>query len=471
MQSAQKKVFLPNEMLQDIEALLRQKIGLEANSIGSSAIDRAVRQRMAECGLPDMPAYLMRLQTSPHELDELVETVIVPETWFFRDREPFNLLSRYVMAEWLPANPGRVLRVLSVPCSTGEEPYSIALALLEAGLTSKNFCIDAADISKKSLIKAQRAVYDRNSFRGESVEAAQSAAQENGYSGRKLSLLAVREKYFVRTAEGYELCEPVRRAVNFSYGNLLDPYFGVDRKHYDVIFCRNLLIYLHSAARKRAIQVLERLLAAKGLLFVGHSETGQLFGTRFVSVRHPMAFAYRKAEVGAGGHSLKAAGGKEKLLSAATPQYPWNSPAPASPLLPIRAQNSTLKTQLSSPAPSPQPAVPSVPPSPAPAVSSMLETARSLANRGQLDEAAALCETYLSQNRVSAEAYLLLGEVRCSAGNPEQAEQYFYKAIYLQPNHEEALTHLALLKERRGDFAGAAILRQRIQRLQKFSIQ
>jgi chemotaxis protein methyltransferase WspC len=471
MQSAQKKVFLPNEMLQDIEALLRQKIGLEANSIGSSAIDRAVRQRMAECGLPDMPAYLMRLQTSPQELDELIETVIVPETWFFRDREPFNLLSRYVMAEWLPANPGGVLRVLSVPCSTGEEPYSIALALLEAGLASKNFCIDATDISKKSLLKAQRAVYDRNSFRGESVEAAEGAAQDKSYSGRRLSLLALREKYFVRTAEGYELCEWVRRAVNFSYGNLLDPYFGVDRRHYDAIFCRNLLIYLHSAARKRAIQVLERLLTPKGLLFVGHSETGQLFGTRFVSVRHPLAFAYRKAEVGAEGHSKKAAGEKEKLLSSTTPDYPWNPPAPASPVLPIRSQNSTLKTQLSSPAPSPQPSVPSPPPSPAPPVSSLLETARSLANLGQLDRAAALCETYLSQNRVSAEAYLLLGEVRCSAGNPEQAEQYFYKVIYLEPNHEEALTHLALLKERRGDFAGAAILRQRIQRLQKFSIQ
>ncbi|MCU0516668.1 MAG: chemotaxis protein CheR [Oscillatoria sp. Prado101] len=468
MQSAQKKVFLPNEMLQDIEALLRQKIGLEANSMGSSAIDRAVRRRMADCGLPDMPAYLMRLQTSPQELDELIETVIVPETWFFRDREPFNLLSRYVMAEWLPANPGGVLRVLSVPCSTGEEPYSIALALLEAGLASKNFCIDAADISKKSLSKAERAIYERNSFRGESVEAAEVAAQENGYSGRRLSLFAMREKYFVRTAEGYQLCESVRRAVNFSYGNLLDPYFGVDKRHYDVIFCRNLLIYLHSAARKRVIQVLERLLTPKGLLFVGHSETGQLFGTRFVSVRHPLAFAYRKAEVGAGGHSLKAATEKEKLLFSATPNSPWNSPTSASPILPIRSQNSTLKSQLSSPAPSPQLSVPSPPPSADIPVSSLLETARSLADRGHLNEAAALCETYLSQNRVSAEAYLLLGEVCQAAGNPEQAEQYFYKAIYLEPNHEQALTHLALLKERRGDLAGAAILRQRIQRLLKF---
>jgi chemotaxis protein methyltransferase WspC len=82
IQATQKKVFLSNEMLQDIEALLRQKIGLEANSIGSSAIDRAVRQRMAECGWPDMPSYLMRLQTSPQELDELIECIIVPETWF-----------------------------------------------------------------------------------------------------------------------------------------------------------------------------------------------------------------------------------------------------------------------------------------------------------------------------------------------------------------------------------------------------
>lgn len=409
-------------MLPEIELLLRQKIGLEAASLGSSAIARSVRQSMAECGISDAQAYLARLQTSPQQLEALIENIVVPETWFFRDREPFAYLSRYVMSEWLTAHPGRVLRVLSIPCSTGEEPYSIAIALLEAGFASKNFHIDAVDISKRALLKAKRAIYDKHSFRG--------------------TTLALRERYFTQTSEGYQLCEWIKNTVTFIHGNLLDPYFLIEKAHYDIIFCRNLLIYLDSAARKRAMAVLERLLAKKGLLFVGHSETGQLFASQFVSVRHPLAFAYRKAEKqinrGTGIQRSKGAEDKKNLY----PPFPTSLPAqvPACPPPPLR---------------------PSLPPS------SLLETARSLADRGQLDEAAKLCETYLSQNCVSVEAYFLLGEVRQAAGNEEQAEQCFQKVIYLEPNHYEALMHLALLKENRGDLASVAILRQRIQRLQK----
>jgi chemotaxis protein methyltransferase WspC len=74
---------------------------------------------------------------------------------------------------------------------------------------------------------------------------------------------------------------------------------------------------------------------------------------------------------------------------------------------------------------------------------------------------------YLKHNRIDAEAYLLLGQIYQAGGNEEQAEQYFQKVIYLQPNHEDALMHLRLLKENRRDFAGADVIQQRIQRLQK----
>ncbi|HEY9859492.1 MAG TPA: hypothetical protein V6D16_08305, partial [Candidatus Obscuribacterales bacterium] len=88
-------------MIQDaIENLLRQKIGLNADVIGSKTIARAVRHRMAKCALDDIAAYLTQLQTSAAELEALIETIVVPETWFFRDREPFVLLAQYVMSEW-----------------------------------------------------------------------------------------------------------------------------------------------------------------------------------------------------------------------------------------------------------------------------------------------------------------------------------------------------------------------------------
>jgi chemotaxis protein methyltransferase WspC len=406
-----------------IEALLRQKIGLDVASIGSSAIARAVRQRLAATANRDLQTYLNHLHTSPEELQELIELAIVPETWFFRDREPFKFLGSYVISEWLPIHQGGILRVLSVPCSTGEEPYSIAIALMEAGLAAKNFHIDAVDISKKSLIKAQRAVYSKNSFRGHNLD--------------------FREHYFQQVGDEFQLCESIRSTVNFLHGNLLDFTFSVDN-NYHVIFCRNLLIYFDNSARKQTMHILDGLLAQKGILFLGHAETGEILPDRFVPVSHSLAFAYRKVE-----HQPQS-----KVVEVGLEDHLWRKQI----TLP-QAQVSNNLMQDVSRYPSHTSDRPTQP--------SLLETARTLADRGQLDEAATLCEKYLSQNRVSAEAHLLLGEVCQAMGKDEQAEECFNKTIYLEPNNYEALIHLALLKERRGDFSSAEVIRQRIQRLHK----
>ncbi|NEO95554.1 MAG: protein-glutamate O-methyltransferase CheR, partial [Moorea sp. SIO3G5] len=258
-----------------IEALLRKKIGLDGSTIGSRQIARAIETRRLACGLPDQQTYLQQLQTSPQELEALIETVVVLETWFFRDRKPFAFVSRYVRSEWLPNPNHPILRVLSIPCSTGEEPYSIAMTLLDAGLTPNQFRVDAIDISKEALQKARRALYSRNSFRGNQLQQ--------------------RKRYFKQTADGYELCQLVRNTVKFKHGNILGP-LGLVQNNYDIIFCRNLLIYLDKSARFRAIELLDRLLMPQGLLFVGSAETGVITINRFVSVRYPFAFAYQKVK-------------------------------------------------------------------------------------------------------------------------------------------------------------------------------
>ncbi|NES19534.1 MAG: protein-glutamate O-methyltransferase CheR, partial [Symploca sp. SIO3E6] len=259
-----------------IEALLRTKIGFDPKIIGSSTIAKAVRQRQLACSLPDVSAYLRQLQTSSQELSELIEQVVVPETWFFRHQEAFSFLSHYVKSEWLPIHPYSRLRVLSIPCSTGEEPYSTAITLIEAGLAPDKFNIDAIDISHQVILKAIRGVYSNNSFRGKK--------------------LAFRERYFQQTVEGYQLCNLVKKTVNFLQGNLLNPLFLAKRGKYDVIFCRNLLIYFEPAARKRAVDILTSSLTTRGLLFVGCAETGQMITNGFVSVKQPFTFAYRRVE-------------------------------------------------------------------------------------------------------------------------------------------------------------------------------
>ncbi len=436
-----------------IEALLRQKIGLDALTVGSNTITRAVNRRMADCSLTDANVYLTKLQTSATELEELIETVVIPETWFFRDREPFVFLSRYAVSEWLPKNPGQTLRVLSLPCSTGEEPYSIAIALLEAGLNPRNFSIDAADISKVALKKADRAVYGKNSFRDKNLD--------------------FRDRYFTELAGNlYELNDLVRGKVNFIQGNILDSGFLVHQIPYDVIFCRNVLIYFDEAGRIQTVQLLNLLLKTTGILFLGHSESGQKLPAQFVSVRHSLAFAYRKTEISDSQQvqvkqehaninstrvrEYKRAKNTENVRSyklqsvnskSSISHQKYLRDGGNSQILPIRAIKPAADGGKSA--------------------SADLDAARRLADRGQLQEAAKLCETYLSQNRTNADAYVLLGQVYQATGDRQQAEQSFQKATYLKPNHYEGLIHLALLKEERGDVVGAAIVRQRIQRIEK----
>ncbi|MBD2610983.1 MAG: CheR family methyltransferase [Nostoc sp. ZfuVER08] len=413
-----------------IEALLKSKIGLDANSIGADAIASAISQRMLDCGIGDIASYLGKLQASSQEWEALIDSVIVPETWFFREPESFTFLKHYVLCEWLPKNPQGVLRVLSLPCSTGEEPYSIAIALLEVGLNPTNIHIDAVDISKKCLLKAQRAIYHQYSFRGNTQ--------------------LFQHRYFQLTEAGYHLCEQVRQMVNFIQGNLLDNNLLADTLPYDVVFCRNLLIYFDRPNKIRTIKFLEKLLTPEGLLFVGHAETGLLLNSYFVSVRQPLAFAYHKPLAS---HPVKHADicldnpVKNNLFERKLPLK--NIILPQHTKSHISAQATKINTKNSTKNLS----------------DNLLETAKILADRGCLDEAINLCNSYLRQNRASIEAYVLLGQMQQAMAQNEQAAQSFQKAIYLQPTHEEALTHLALLREHQGNIASANLLWQRIHRL------
>jgi chemotaxis protein methyltransferase WspC len=387
-----------------IETMLRQKIGLDANSIGSRTIARAVDQRRASCQLPDTVAYWHYLQSSPQELNALIEAVVVPETWFFRDREPFLCLSRYVMDEWLHSYPSGRLRVLSAPCSTGEEPYSIAMTLLDAGLTVKQFSIDAVDISHRAILRAEQGIYSQRSFRGRE--------------------LGDKKRYFEEMTNGLKMCSTVRNTVLFKQSNLLHSEL-LARGKYHVIFCRNLLIYLDAESRDRVIQSLTHALVPSGLLFVGAAETAQIPTQQYAPISHSFAFAYRK-------------------ISSETAIKPIGTE--------IQVNDVKMPVSLVQPV-LPNPSV------------SHLAIARQCADRGQLLEAAQHCETYVSRCRTDAEAYLLLGEIYQGLDRLDAAEQAYQKAIYLNPQALAAMLHLSLLKEERGDRVGAERMRQRAQRL------
>ena len=226
--------------------MLTARIGLDPAAVASSLIPRAVRLRMIELGLGHLGDYESLLSGSEAELQALIEEVVVPESWFFRDKLPFRYLQDQCSDGWV-GNPARSpLRVLSMPCAGGEEPYSIAITLLESGLARRRFQVDALDISQRRLDLARRGVFSRNAFRGNDQD-----------SGRGTSKTIPRD---------YELDASIRAGVRFLQGSMLDPTLLIGEARYDVIFCRNLLIYLDGPSRARVMATLDRLLAAEGLL-------------------------------------------------------------------------------------------------------------------------------------------------------------------------------------------------------------
>ena len=200
---------------------------------------------------------------------------MVPESWFFRDARPFEVFREFARAGWLvdPARPP--LSALSVPCAGGEEPYSIAMTLLEIGLPPGRFRVDAVDVSARSLARAIAGVYGPNSFRG--VDG------------------PIRSRYFRDQGGAFTIDPAVRSSVRFHLGNLLDPALLADRPAFDVVFCRNLLIYLDAPARAAAFASIGRLLADGGLLFLGHADRpDDSPGSPFTPLPDKGSFAYRK---------------------------------------------------------------------------------------------------------------------------------------------------------------------------------
>ena len=394
-----------NQDYQGIKKLLAQKIGLGPDKIGQRQLVRAVNIRQQACGLKKISDYLKRLQSSAYEFQELVEEIVIGETWFFRHREAFSLLHHYVKTQWLPSGSQETLRILSVPCSTGEEPYSIAMTLLNSPLTSRQFMVEGMDISQEALTIAKKGVYGKNSFRSHDQ---------------------VDYRHFFEVEENrYQVSPSIRRQVKFSAKNLLSAW-PPNYPPYHVIFCRHLLIYLDEASRDRVLKTLDNLLSEGGLLFVGAVETTLVKSPHFHFMPYPSAFAYQKV---------------------------------ALPVGKVTSRSTQIHQPLRRPPPNKKPSKQQIQVSP-------LEIAQKFANQGKLEEAAQSCQTYLQQNPIDAEGYVLLGEISQAQDNPEEAQRCFQKALYLQPNYRKALVHLALLRESKGDKQGAAILKNRIQRLE-----
>lgn len=399
-----------------IQELLRDTIGFDTSSIGPAAVERAVRARLRDSGL-DLREYVDLARRSSSELQALIEEIIVPETFFMRDASAFAPVVQVVREELLPER-GRVVRLLSLPCSTGEEPYSMAMALLDAGVPPERFAIDGIDVSERALAKARQGVYGQNSFRGTSVP--------------------FRERFFDADASGWRLHARVRERVQVRHGNLFAPATLAAVGVYDVVFCRNLLIYFDAATQSRAIDVLEQLLVPQGLLVVAPSESHLLLSRPLPWSRHPGSFAFRRV--------VTAPPRRRRQPAAAAALEP--PPVPRRAAAPVTsAAERPVAPEISTPE------------------ATHLEDATHLANQGRFSAAVQLCERQLSERGPSAAAFQLLGVLRDAMGNHDDALTCYRRALYLEPHNGEVLAHLALLLDRLDRSAEARIVRERHARL------
>ncbi|MFK3969579.1 CheR family methyltransferase [Pseudomonas sp. NPDC087358] len=416
-------------------AFLKHRIGLDVASVGEAIIERAVRQRCASAKMADHDAYWQLLLASTEEQQALIEAVIVPETWFFRYPESFVTLGKLATARLAQLDGARPLRILSLPCSTGEEPYSIAMALFDAGLQAQQFKVEAVDISPLSLQRARHGVYGKNSFRG----------GETGF----------RERYFTEAEPGFSVQERVRERVGFQAGNLLDPALPVAQSAYDFVFCRNLLIYFDVETQRRGFDALKRMTRDDGVLFIGPAEGSLLGRMGMASIGVAQSFAFR--------HRLEPVAEQAVLVAPAV-----LPPLPVEPSPSARYAAPCASPVRNTPRPFAALASTAGAAMPRSNVSGeaaeLLDSIEKLANQGKSAEARAACEQYLKRHEPAAPVFYWLGLLSEVGGDAPAAQGFYRKALYLQPQHPQALAQLAALLAAQGDVAGARRLQERAAR-------
>ena len=401
-----------------IRSLLAARLGLDAESVGHSFFESVRRRILEESGDTDLQLFLRSAEAGGAAWEALVDHAVVAETWFFRDHAPFEQIAEGVRVRWKNSK-GAPVRILSCPCSTGEEPYSVAIALAEAGLPPGAFRIDAADVNARALRAAQTGIFRPRSFR------------RNDW--------AIRDRYFDhdQSARVWRLNGGVRAAVQFRLVNLVSLEGLQDWMRYDVVLCRNLLIYLHAEARAGVMAAVRRLLVDDGLLVVGHAEPAIVRAHGFVGEGDSAAFAFRKLPPSAENRTPEKSkvrirpGGDEARHNRAVPSF--GAPHAGSSRIVVPRDDGA----------------------------STLDRIREIGDRGRVEEAMRACRDYVRRIPDSADGYFLLGVLESAAGRPQAAEDAFRRALYLEHDHADALMHLALTYEARGDAAGAARLRER----------
>ncbi len=274
--------FLTGPELNRVCDFLYRRTGMLFGETKRYYIDRRVAERVAVTGSRSFPAYFALLATQPAEAEQLINSFTVNETYFYREEHQLRCLGNSLLPDIIRSKrPGDRIRIWSIPCSTGEEPYSIAIWLLENWrlVDAYNVEIVGSDIDTAALREAIAGLYGLRAVSRLSVE--------------------IRDAYFTRLSEErWQLIDDLRESVIFRHTNLVDAASVASEGAFDVIFCRNVLIYFDDAARELAVRNLRKALLPGGYICLGHTESMQRIADNFRAVRFPDAIVYQRPETG-----------------------------------------------------------------------------------------------------------------------------------------------------------------------------
>ncbi len=275
---------LSEEEFRLLRDFVHERFGLYYDDSHRASLRQRLAPRLDLLGLLSFEDYHRYLRFAPEreiEQQRMVSHLTNNETYFFREQPQLDVFAGHVLRavkERKTKTGDKRLAVLSVGCSTGEEPLTLAMILFDSGqfFWGWDVRVTGLDVDGAALEKARRAVYHQGSLRAVTP--------------------ALFERHFLKDGSGVRVKESSRRSVSFRAGNLLDPasYEGLNPA--DVLFCRNVLIYFSDAALQRAVGLFHQALAPGGYLFLGHAESLARVSSAFVPIRFQGAIVYQKPE-------------------------------------------------------------------------------------------------------------------------------------------------------------------------------
>jgi len=262
---------LNNDDFKRFRDIIYDESGINFTNTNRPILESRLKERLRDIKIDSIGEYYKIIISDSKELKNLLDVVTTNLTKFFRNTTHFDALENYVVDDLVKIKKDKVFKVWSAGCSTGEEPYSIAMVLKEKIKMPWKIQIIASDISFNALMKAKEGYYDCNKVVGIPEK--------------------YKKKYLVEIGNGYYIKDEIKEIVQFDYHNLKNE---TGFRNFDIIFCRNVIIYFDEIAQKKVVQQFYNVMNDYSYLFIGHSES--LFGmdTKFIFTKINNACLYMK---------------------------------------------------------------------------------------------------------------------------------------------------------------------------------